>query len=297
MPLTRLNSRTASSNRGRRSNDELMIENAAPNKLSLLPSRWALWYDSRDAIKKSVDTEEFKKNLQQLTTYNSLQDFYVSWERTETRVAPDDQATYFVFKEGIEPLWEDPNNIEGGQWVILVQAKPANLQKTMIWWNALVAGMILGNFGCEDDICGASLSLRGWGHMITLWNRNSEDKKAIESVASHLKALFLLPKVPYQKHQKQVEKTQKRIEKERGEDKPTSPPLYFLRTEPKESTETTAIDELKTKKKKSRRGKCNVEKIPPLADPINTAFKLKFKEDCLRYNTQLLEGKGITSPL
>lgn len=29
-------------------------------------------------------------------------------------------SDYYLFKEGIKPMWEDPNNINGGRWLVQV---------------------------------------------------------------------------------------------------------------------------------------------------------------------------------
>lgn len=49
-------------------------------------------------------------------------------------------ATYYLFKDGIEPKWEDPKNANGGCWTANVLKTPNAKQTLDAWWLHAVSG-------------------------------------------------------------------------------------------------------------------------------------------------------------
>jgi hypothetical protein len=49
-------------------------------------------------------------------------------------------ATYYLFKDGIQPKWEDPKNANGGCWTATVPRTPNANQLLDAWWLHLVRG-------------------------------------------------------------------------------------------------------------------------------------------------------------
>jgi len=43
-------------------------------------------------------------------------------------------ATYYLFKDGIEPKWEDPKNTHGGSWNCSAPRTPNGKQVLDSWW-------------------------------------------------------------------------------------------------------------------------------------------------------------------
>ncbi len=43
-------------------------------------------------------------------------------------------ATFLLFKEGIEPIWEDPVNANGGCWTVSLNKGPNAKQQIDAWW-------------------------------------------------------------------------------------------------------------------------------------------------------------------
>ena len=41
------------------------------------------------------------------------------------------------FKTGIKPMWEDPENIDGGRWLLTIEKKRVDLND--LWQNALLS--------------------------------------------------------------------------------------------------------------------------------------------------------------
>jgi translation initiation factor 4E len=49
-------------------------------------------------------------------------------------------ATYYLFKDGIEPKWEDPKNANGGSWTCNAPRTPNGRATLDAWWLHAVRG-------------------------------------------------------------------------------------------------------------------------------------------------------------
>jgi hypothetical protein len=57
--------------------------------------------------------------------------------RTPGQLQPS--ATFYLFKEGIEPKWEDPKNLKGGSWTVCVNRGPQAKQQLDAYWLSAVS--------------------------------------------------------------------------------------------------------------------------------------------------------------
>ncbi len=82
---------------------------------------------------------------------------------------------YFIFKTGIQPMWEDAANAAGGKWIIRVK-KAASPR----CWENVVLAMIGDQFGqsAGEEICGAVVSTKANEDCVSVWNRTASNKDA-----------------------------------------------------------------------------------------------------------------------
>ena len=104
-------------------------------------------------------------------------------------------ATYFLFREGIEPKWEDPNNAGGGCWTCNAPRGATNPRAVLdSWWLHSVLACIGEQFELCDEICGVSVNIRqGNKDRIELWTRSAMDEAKQMSVGRDLKRLLDVP--------------------------------------------------------------------------------------------------------
>uniref|UniRef100_A0A915E4S2 Eukaryotic initiation factor 4E n=1 Tax=Ditylenchus dipsaci TaxID=166011 RepID=A0A915E4S2_9BILA len=70
-------------------------------------------------------------------------------------------------------MWEDPQNMEGGRWIMMIDKNERN-KKLDAYWLKLIRAMVGEQFdGLGEHICGAVLNVRKTGYMIALWTRDS----------------------------------------------------------------------------------------------------------------------------
>ena len=96
-----------------------------------LKYRWKFYGHTVDKSKN------FEANQLELASFDTVEDFWTMWYSTAkpsqlfatrdwrkepTRTAP--VSAICMFKDGIEPKWEDPANMNGGQWYCQVQSWP-----------------------------------------------------------------------------------------------------------------------------------------------------------------------------
>jgi hypothetical protein len=117
-----------------------------------LQFKWSFW-ENRISNQKSMQTQDWKNLQQHLCSFNNTEDFwhyygglpkpsavfYDGKERMRRRVGKEGEEriieSFALFKNGIEPSWEDDGNIRGGEWWIRRQVQPGMLDR---WWENLV---------------------------------------------------------------------------------------------------------------------------------------------------------------
>ncbi|KAK2422187.1 Eukaryotic initiation factor 4E protein [Trifolium repens] len=87
-------------------------------------------------------------------------------------------ADFHLFKDGIEPKWEDPECANGGKWTLTSKGK-GNLDT--VWLETLMA-LIGEQFGDSEDICGVVVSVRQWQDKLSLWTKTTANESVQVSV-------------------------------------------------------------------------------------------------------------------
>lgn len=77
-------------------------------------------------------------------------------------------SDYYLFKEGIKPMWEDSNNVNGGRWLVIVDKHKRNMKLDQYWLELMMAiiGEQFEEYG--DHICGAVVNVRQKGDKVLL---------------------------------------------------------------------------------------------------------------------------------
>ena len=85
--------------------------------------------------KKNKQLEEFEDNFNQIATFSTAEDFWTIYEHTQKPNSLPRGSQFFLFKENIKPMWEDPKNQNGGRYVLSLK-KSENCDK--IWEELLI---------------------------------------------------------------------------------------------------------------------------------------------------------------
>lgn len=134
-------------------------------------------FDSYIKVKKIGTICDFWSAYSKISTYNS--------------------GMFFLMKEGITPLWEDPKNINGGYWSF----KIFKTQSDEIWNNlsmALIGGTLTKYNENMKYITGISISPKINNSIIKIWNNdsNASDHNILNNISK-----LVASKSIYKKHQ------------------------------------------------------------------------------------------------
>jgi len=166
-----------------------------------LNCRWTLWYDSP---RKKTTQDTWGNHLKKIADFDTVEDFW----RLYNNILPASQlghgSNYHLFKYGIEPMWEDPVNENGGKWVISFTSKQRKEKLDNSWLYTLLAciGEAFGDEG-ESEICGSVVSVRKAQDRIALWTKTASKEVETRAIGRYFKRALELPDnvvLGYQSH-------------------------------------------------------------------------------------------------
>ncbi|XP_056664503.1 eukaryotic translation initiation factor 4E type 1B-like [Monodelphis domestica] len=120
------------------------------------------------------------------------------WSHSHIKLASklSSGCDYALFKDGIEPMWEDSRNKHGGRWLVSLakQQRQSNLDR--LWLETLLC--LIGEAFEEysEEVCGVVLNVRTKGDKIAIWTSEAENQPAVTFIGRVYKErLGLSPKV------------------------------------------------------------------------------------------------------
>eukprot|EP00116_Pleurobrachia_bachei_P011756 sb/3472018/ len=75
-----------------------------------LENAWTLWFFKEERDKDWIEC--YKK----VASFETVEDFWALYNFIMPPTRLGVKCEYSVFKDGINPMWEDPRNCEGGKW-------------------------------------------------------------------------------------------------------------------------------------------------------------------------------------
>lgn len=98
-------------------------------------------------------------------------------QRGQHRSPPKALCSYFVFKNGVPPLWEDEFNVNGGRWQTTIYPQRALDSATIkAVWRELLLMLTESMVPYLEEVCGIALTVRANGsYKISVWNRDASN--------------------------------------------------------------------------------------------------------------------------
>ncbi|WAQ96153.1 IF4E-like protein [Mya arenaria] len=75
--------------------------------------------------------------------------------------------------DGIQPMWEDANNKNGGRWLVNLNKNQRQTELDNFWLETLLCLIGEAFEDLSDDICGATINIRGKGDKLGLWTHDA----------------------------------------------------------------------------------------------------------------------------
>lgn len=162
-----------------------------------LQNRWALWFFKNDKSKT------WQANLRLIAKFDTVEDFWALYNHIQLSSNLMSGCDYSLFKDGVEPMWEDDRNRRGGRWLITLSKQQRRADLDRFWLETLLCLVGEAFDDHSDDVCGAVINVRAKGDKIAIWTTDYENKDAITHIGRVYKErLGVPPKViiGYQSH-------------------------------------------------------------------------------------------------
>lgn len=171
------------------SNVKLAAQNEKP-EVHRLGHKWTLWYDNPNGKQRM---NLYGQTLKPILTFDTVEDFWCLYDniRSPSKLQPN--ATYYVFKDTVEPRWEDSTCKDGGCWSANIPKGPGSKETLDTWWLYAVLSCLGEQYDDIEDICGVAVKNRRSQERIELWSRAGADEALQARIAKQFKAALELP--------------------------------------------------------------------------------------------------------
>ncbi|KAJ9542186.1 hypothetical protein OSB04_028692 [Centaurea solstitialis] len=138
-------------------------------------------------------------NLRKVYTFDTVEEFWCLYDQVFKPSKLPGNADFHLFKDGIEPKWEDPECANGGKWTV-TSGRKATLE-TM--WSETLMALIGEQFDEADEICGVVASVRQRQDKLSLWTKNAANEAAQMAIGRKWKDIIdVNDKITYNFHVK-----------------------------------------------------------------------------------------------
>ncbi|XP_031560668.1 eukaryotic translation initiation factor 4E-1A-like [Actinia tenebrosa] len=169
-----------------------------------LQNKWSLWFFKNDKQKS------WTENLRTVTSFDTVEDFWAVYNHIQLASKLNSGCDYSLFKDGIEPMWEDTRNKNGGRWLLNTNKHQRQSDLDRLWLETLL--LLIGEaFGdLSDGVNGAVIQIRNKGDKLAIWTDNAKDQEGATRIGQIFKERIGLPPrvhIGYQAHNDTMSKT------------------------------------------------------------------------------------------
>ncbi|KAJ8486224.1 hypothetical protein OPV22_018709 [Ensete ventricosum] len=151
-----------------------------------LKHKFVFWYTRRTPGVRSQTS--YEDNIKKIVEFSTVEAFWVCYCHLARPTSLPSPTDLHLFKEGIRPLWEDAANCNGGKWILRFKKVVSGR-----FWEDLILALVGDQLDYGDDVCGAVLSIRFNEDILSVWNRNASDHKAVMALRDSIKRHLKLP--------------------------------------------------------------------------------------------------------
>ncbi|KAK4797538.1 hypothetical protein SAY86_029864 [Trapa natans] len=169
----------------------VVAETKQPHRLE---RKWSFWCDIQSKPKPGA---AWGSSLRKIYTFDTVEEFWCLHDQTfqPSKLSPN--ADIHLFKEGIEPKWEDPVCTGGGKWSITINRK----ESLDLMWQETLMALIGEQFDEADEICGVVASVRKNQDKLALWTRTAANEAVQMSIGKKWKEIIdVTDKINYSFH-------------------------------------------------------------------------------------------------
>lgn len=151
-------------------------ENLTENieKIHQLHSTWTMWLKNGN-IKNSGDSCTWDQGLDEIFTFNTVNDFWSLYHHIQTPSNVRHKMDYLMFRNNVQPKWEDKMNKEGGMWKLVIPKEKRKTVLDLVWLETLLS-VIGESYGdATDYIMGVCIQRRQREDRLQVWLTEAND--------------------------------------------------------------------------------------------------------------------------
>ncbi|MES1918673.1 translation initiation factor eIF4E, variant 2 [Bonamia ostreae] len=88
------------------------------NKQHDLNDSWVLWYSAGIKKTRNVSENDWMRSLEDVCSFKTVEEFWEIFDNLRPISMMEPSASFYLFKDGIKPTWEDDANKIGGRWML-----------------------------------------------------------------------------------------------------------------------------------------------------------------------------------
>lgn len=188
-------------------NSESQVVKAALSDQSIkfpLENSWSFHFYKNDKAKL------WKENVKFITTVDFVEDFWGVYNHLQLVSKLNPGCDYMFFKKDIPPMWEDPQNCDGGRWTLSLEKKFRNSSLDIYWLNTLLA--LIGDQFCEESshVNGVWVNVRSKGDRLSLWTKTAKNAEVQMKIGRKFRDILGLKEgmLSYEEHDENNKKEQ-----------------------------------------------------------------------------------------
>lgn len=146
-----------------------------------LSFNWTLWY--KDFSAKNTD---WRLNVQKLYDVSTAENFLRVYRDVKLPSAMPLGTSYYFFKKGIRPVWEEEPNKGAGAWKMFIDSQ-SNNDLNLVWSDLLFMLISDGFNELSSYLCGITCNTRRGTHTVTVWT--------VKTTASNYQCIMKIGKI------------------------------------------------------------------------------------------------------
>eukprot|EP00754_Rhynchopus_humris_P018433 Rhum_TRINITY_DN14601_c15_g1::Rhum_TRINITY_DN14601_c15_g1_i1::g.104898::m.104898/K03259/EIF4E; translation initiation factor 4E len=157
----------------------IAVRPPSPSGKHDLLTSWTLWYRSSTSVNPSASTaNDWKNALKQVFTINDVETFWGVFNNIKSPTAITKGSTYYLFRDGVQPAWEDPVCAKGGEWKVWAPPGRQRADLDMLWV-VLTLQLIGEQFANSEDVCGIAVETRAKSDRFSLWTKTTDKARTM----------------------------------------------------------------------------------------------------------------------
>jgi len=185
IPVTKIEKKPTMTNGDLKTIEDFIAE-GVPREIVMtkhpLANTWVFWWFRNDK------SRTWEQNQERIATVDTIEDFWQIYNYIEPASNLGSGCDYAVFKKGIQPDWEDFQNMSGGRWIINSDKTNRGDILDSRWLEIIfiLIGEHAGEFAHMMN--GAVINIRPKGDKLAVWLRDANNMSGVMEIGKLVKS-------------------------------------------------------------------------------------------------------------